>query len=294
MKYIPPSGITLLLGLLIVRIAAAAPNPVSPRTAFDFNPDPDIVEVALVAHEQMVDFGTRTRTRVWAYNGGTPGPTIRGKVGDTLIVHFYNALPEETTIHWHGMEVPANMDGSNISQKAVQPGNYYRYEFKLLHAAQFWYHPHIRTNVQVEKGLYGALLVEDPAEDQRLGLPETRHILLLDDVLLDADGRVAEPFPADPAENATTQLNGREGNVLLVNGKTGQTAQLQRGVPQRLRIVNTSNARFMRVSIPGHTLYRIGGDGGLLETPLAIAPIGMVDAPGDDMDMGMMDMEMGA
>lgn len=294
MKYIPPSGITLLLGLLIVRIAAAAPNPVSPRTAFDFNPDPDIVEVALVAHEQMVDFGTRTRTRVWAYNGGTPGPTIRGKVGDTLIVHFYNALPEETTIHWHGMEVPANMDGSNISQKAVQPGNYYRYEFKLLHAARFWYHPHIRTNVQVEKGLYGALLVEDPAEDQRLGLPETRHILLLDDVLLDADGRVAEPFPADPAENATTQLNGREGNVLLVNGKTGQTAQLQRGVPQRLRIVNTSNARFMRVSIPGHTLYRIGGDGGLLETPLAIAPIGMVDAPGDDMDMGMMDMEMGA
>lgn len=272
-------GLTLGLYVLLVRTVSAAPafDSVSPRTAFDINPDPDIVEVVLVAHERMVNFGPGQRaTTVWTYNGGIPGPTLRGKIGDTLIVHFYNDLPEETTIHWHGLDVPANMDGSNISQQAVPSGGYYRYEFKLLNPTTAWYHPHIRTNVQVEKGLYGALIVDDTAQEAGLGLPENDHILVLDDILLDPDGRVAEPFPTDPVENAETQLNGREGNVLLVNGRSGRTAVIRRGIPQRLRLVNVSNVRFMRVSIPGHTLYRIGGDGGLLEAPLAIEPIGLV------------------
>lgn len=281
--------IAALLGLLIAGSLAAAPfKPVAPATAIDLNPDPDIVEVKLVAQEQYVNFGTGNDTKVWTYNGGLPGPTIRGKLGDTLIVHFYNQLPEETTIHWHGMEVPANMDGSHIAQLAVPPGGYFRYEFKLLNASLFWYHPHIRTNVQVEKGLYGALLVEDPDENRDLGLPETEHILVLDDILLDPDGRVAQPFPADPLENAATQLNGREGNVLLVNGMADMTAKIRRGIPHRLRIVNTSNARFMRLSIPGHTLYRIGGDGGLIESALAIEPVGLVPDGGHDGHMNGM------
>jgi FtsP/CotA-like multicopper oxidase with cupredoxin domain len=207
-------SVVALLGLLIAHSLAAAPfKPVAPATAIDLNPDPDVVEVKLVAEEQYVNFGTGISTKVWTYNGGIPGPTIRGKVGDTLIVHFYNELPEETTVHWHSMEVPANMDGSHIAQLAVPPGGYFRYEFKLLNASLFWYHPHIRTNEQVEKGLYGALLVENPDENRDLGLPETEHILVLDDILLDPDGRVAEPFPADPLENAATQLNGRADRI---------------------------------------------------------------------------------
>ena len=281
--------VVVLLGLLIAQSIAAAPaRPIAPASAVDLNPDPDVVEVVLVAHEDFVDFGTGKSTKVWTYNGGIPGPTIRGKLGDTLIVHFYNQLPEETTIHWHGMEVPANMDGSHIAQLPVPAGGYFRYEFKLLHASLFWYHPHIRTNVQVEKGLYGALLVEDPVANRELGLPETEHILVLDDILLDPDGRVAEPFPVDPLENAATQLNGREGNVLLVNGAADRLAKIRRGIPQRLRIVNTSNARFMRLSIPGHTLYRIGGDGGLLESPLVVDPVGLVPDVGHDGHMNGM------
>ena len=281
--------VVVLLGLLIAQSIAAAPaRPIAPASAVDLNPDPDVVEVVLVAHEDFVDFGTGKSTKVWTYNGGIPGSTIRGKLGDTLIVHFYNQLPEETTIHWHGMEVPANMDGSHIAQLPVPAGGYFRYEFKLLHASLFWYHPHIRTNVQVEKGLYGALLVEDPVANRELGLPETEHILVLDDILLDPDGRVAEPFPVDPLENAATQLNGREGNVLLVNGAADRLAKIRRGIPQRLRIVNTSNARFMRLSIPGHTLYRIGGDGGLLESPLVVDPVGLVPDVGHDGHMNGM------
>jgi FtsP/CotA-like multicopper oxidase with cupredoxin domain len=247
--------------------------------ARDINPDPNIVEVTLVASESYVEFAPGVNTTVWAYNGATPGPTIEGKVGDKLIVHFFNILPEETTIHWHGVKVPANMDRSHIAQKAVAPGGYFRYEFDLLEASTFWYHPHIRANEQVEKGLYGALVVRDPDEDQRLGLPEREHVLLLDDVLLDENGQVAEPYPREPLGNALTQVNGREGNTLLVNGRASATGFIQRGVPHRLRMVNTSNTRFMRVSIRGHRMWRIGGDGGLLESPVAILPVELIRDP---------------
>jgi FtsP/CotA-like multicopper oxidase with cupredoxin domain len=252
---------------------------IRPQVARDLNPNPDIVEVILVATESFFRFDSETNTTVWTYNGGIPGPTIEGKVGDKLIVHFFNNLPEETTVHWHGVKVPANMDGSNISQKAVPPGGYFRYEFDLLEASTFWYHPHIRTNEQVEKGLYGALIVHDLNEDGNLGLPENEHVLLLDDILLDENAQVAEPFPSEPRDNALTQVNGRIGNLLLVNGQSFAEGSIQRGVPHRLRLINTSNARFMRVSIRNHKMWRIGGDGGLLESPIEILPIGLVPDP---------------
>jgi FtsP/CotA-like multicopper oxidase with cupredoxin domain len=252
---------------------------IKPHVARDLNPDPDIVEIILVATESYVSFDGETNTTVWTYNGTTPGPTIEGNVGDTLIVHFFNNLSEETTVHWHGVKLPANMDGSNISQKAVPPGGYFRYEFNLLEASTFWYHPHIRTNEQVEKGLYGALIVHDPNEDKNLGLPENEHVLLLDDILLDEKGQVAEPFPSEPRDNALTQVNGRIGNMLLVNGRSSAEGTIQRGVPHRLRLINTTNARFMRVSIRNHRMWRIGGDGGLLESPIEILPIELVPDP---------------
>lgn len=148
-----------------------------------------------------------------------------------------------------------------------------------MRASLFWYHPHVRSNEQVEKGLYGALLVHDPAENAALALPETEHILVLDDVLVQPNGEIADPFPADPLDNAITQVNGRAGNVLLVNGLVDPEPHVRRGVPLRLRIVNASNTRFMRVSIPGHRMHRIGGDGGLLEAPIPIDPVEVVADP---------------
>ena len=252
---------------------------IKPHVARDLNPDPDIVEVIIVATESYVRFDGQVSTTVWTYNGTIPGPTIDGKVGDTLIVHFFNNLPEETTVHWHGVKVPANMDGSNIAQKAVPPNGYFRYEFDLLEASTFWYHPHIRTNEQVEKGMYGALIVHDPNEDQILGFPENEHVLLFDDILLDENGQVAEPYPSEPLENALTQVNGREGNTLLVNGRSSAGGFIQSGIPHRLRMINTSNTRFMRISIRDHRMWRIGGDGGLLENPIEILPIELVRDP---------------
>jgi FtsP/CotA-like multicopper oxidase with cupredoxin domain len=249
---------------------------IEPQVARDRNPDPEVVEVVIVAREKEVVLGNGLHTRMYTYNNSVPGPTIKGNLGDTLIVHFYNRLPEGTTIHWHGLELPANMDGSHIAQNPVPPGGYFRYEFKLLRAATFWYHPHIRTHEQVERGLHGALVVYDPEQDAELGLPDIEHMLVLDDILLDADADVAEAFPADPLDNAITQVNGRIGNVLLVNGKYASTGIIPADQPQRLRLINVSNSRFMRISLPGHRVWRIGGDGGLLENPIAAEPIDQI------------------
>jgi FtsP/CotA-like multicopper oxidase with cupredoxin domain len=273
-------GVALVLFLIPANASAGGyKSLVRPQTAFDFNPDPDVVEVVLNARQQVVDFGTGNKTAVWTYNGTIPGPTIEADVGDKVIVHFINSLPEETTIHWHGVELPANMDGSNISQLAVPSGGYFRYEFDVHRPAMYWYHPHIRSNVQIEQGLYGTLMVHDPQQNAELNLPKREHYLVLDDVLLDDNGQIAQPFPDDPLENAVMHANGREGNTLLVNGRTDRKAHIKRGRPQRLRVVNVSNTRFMRISIPTDTVWRIGGDGGLLEHPQKVEPITQVPNP---------------
>lgn len=309
----------VLVCLALVAGSASAEHggrSISPKVAKDLNPDPDVVEIVMTASERTVRLGLDKRVKMWTYNGGTPGPTIEAKVGDTLIVHFHNDLPESTTIHWHGLEVPANMDGSNISQGAVPPNGYFRYEFKLLRAATYWYHPHVDSNEQVERGLYGALIVRAPEQDDLLALPTKEHVLVLDDVLLervrshdddDDDGgsesfaaydddddddeesgsyRIAPPLPEDPLARALMLANGREGNTFLVNGKLAnkeenRRVRVRRGVPLRLRVVNAANSRFMRLSIPGHRMFRIGSDGGLLEEPVEVPPIEMIPDPED-------------
>jgi FtsP/CotA-like multicopper oxidase with cupredoxin domain len=248
----------------------------APPSAWDLNWKHDTVETVLVARPGIVSFDGETPTEVWTYNGGTPGPTIEADVGDTVVVHFFNRLPEETTIHWHGLELPAQMDGTPLAQPPVEPGGYFRYEFKVTRAATYWYHPHVRSHEQVEKGRYGMLVVRDKHQDRELGLPRRAHQLVLDDILLDDDGSIAEPFPADPLENAAMQVNGREGNTLLVNGQVQPTQKIRAHQPQRLRLVNSSNSRFMRVAIDGHTMYRVGGDGGLLQAPLTVPDIEMI------------------
>lgn len=252
----------------------------------DINSDANIVEVLLQAVETQVELIPGKSTTMWTYNGTVPGPLIEAKVGDTLIVHFTNNLPQETTVHWHGLEVPADMDGSHIAQIGVQPGETFTYQFKLTRAATYWYHPHIRSNEQVEKGLYGVLVVRDPEEDRRLGLPENEVVLVLDDILLNDAGQIEFVDNPDPLKRAKEQANGREGNWFLVNGKAFPladnafavpTLKVKSGVPIRFRVINAANARFFRFSFPDFISYQIGGDGGLNPTTREVKPIDILE-----------------
>lgn len=257
----------------------------NPPVAVDVNPDPNIVEIFLEASETTKQYLPGAATAVAAYNGTIPGPTIEANVGDTLIVHFTNNLTIDTTVHWHGVETPAQMDGSHISQKPIPPGGTFDYEFDLLTPALFWYHPHVRTNEMVEKGLYGALMVRDPVGEAGLGLPTTERLLILDDIRLDGNNQIDTHDPVDPLQKVADTLNGREGTNLLVNGfVTPLPMAVTNGVPERWRLVNVSNTRFFRVSFetplagtgPIQQVYRIGGDGGLLEAPLLKDPVEII------------------
>ena len=90
-----------------------------------------------------------------------PGPLIQARVGDTLRVIFDNDLDEETTIHWHGLRIDDAMDGVPAVQDPVQPGEQFTYEFVVPDSGTFWYHPHVRANEQVERGLQGSMIFHE-------------------------------------------------------------------------------------------------------------------------------------
>ncbi|HEX2135862.1 MAG TPA: multicopper oxidase domain-containing protein, partial [Microvirga sp.] len=93
-------------------------------------------------------------TDVWCYQGRIPGPEIRARQGDRLSVELTNELPQETTVHWHGVRVPNAMDGvPHLTQPPIAPGVTFTYEFDLPDAGTFWFHPHQRSFEQVERGL---------------------------------------------------------------------------------------------------------------------------------------------
>jgi FtsP/CotA-like multicopper oxidase with cupredoxin domain len=245
-------------------------------TPVDLNPDPHILEVNIEAAVTMREIVPGTLTPVWTYNGQIPGPTLRAAVGDRVIVHFTNHLPEATTIHWHGLRVDAAMDGTPAVQAPVLPEATFDYDFVVPDAGLFWYHPHIRSNAQVGDGLYGAIVVDDPTESPDLG-QET--VLVLSDVLVGPDGQ----FPAPDPNDALTGIWGREGTIILVNGKVAPVIRARRGLRQRWRLVNAATSRYFSIDFAGNSLTRIGGDQGLIERPITSNT--MLLAPGQRADV---------
>src|SRR5262245_18030107 len=229
--------------------------------AADVNPDPAVVETTLTAREAEVEVAPGKKVHAWTYDGRLPGPLIRAHVGDRIVVHLKNELPAATTIHWHGVRVPIEMDGvPEISQPEVKPGETFTYDFILRDAGLYWYHPHVMSAAQVGFCLYGALLVEDPSEAVDVADQLT---LVLSDIRFDEHG-VLEP--ADSGGPAG-MVFGREGEHILANGRIMPTLRARSGAPQRWRVVNAAKTRYFLLDLDGQPFYVIGSDGGLLEHP---------------------------
>jgi FtsP/CotA-like multicopper oxidase with cupredoxin domain len=245
--------------------------------AVDRNPDPRVVEVNLDARIASVEIAPGVKVDAWTYDGGIPGPLIRAHAGDRLVVHFSNHLPGATTVHWHGIRVPIQMDGvPGVSQPPVEPGGAFTYEFTVPDAGLYWYHPHVMSAAQVGFGLYGALLVEDP--DDRVGVAD-ETVLVLSDIGLDGKGGFEPP----DSGGSTGMAFGREGNHLLVNGRERPRLVVRAGAPQRWRVVNAAKSRFFQLELEGQPFTRVGGDGGLLEYPVPLEAL--VLAPGERADV---------
>jgi FtsP/CotA-like multicopper oxidase with cupredoxin domain len=278
-----------LLALGYASVHAGTPDSLQPagwdaalrlKQAVDKNPDPNVLEIDLEARIAEVEIKPGTTIKAWTYDGGLPGPLIRLKVGDRLIVRFRNSLPEPTTVHWHGLRVPIQMDGvPGYSQPEVPPGGTFTYDFVVPDAGLFWYHPHVMSAAQVGFGLYGALLVDDPAEDARIGVAD-ELVTVLSDVGIDDHGHLE-----DPESGGTTGMAfGRDGNHVLVNGRIGNaTLHARSGAPQRWRIVNAAKSRYFELDIDGQPFTVIGGDGGLHEYPVERQNVAL--APGERADI---------
>lgn len=267
------AGLAAILAPLMLACCsqpAANPVPAQPEgwsdelalpRAVDLNADPNVLEINLEARVANVELIPGKPTAMWTYDGGLPGPLIRAKVGDRLIVHFKNSLPEGTTIHWHGLRIPAAMDGAlTHDQSPIAPGATFDYDFILPDAGTFWYHPHFDSAAQLGNGLYGPLIVDDPTEPAALG---DEVVMVLSDASVDAGGTLE---PADSGGDFGT-LFGREGNALLVNGRVNPTLQARAGLRQRWRLINAARSRYFQLSLAGHAFTRIGGDGGFIERP---------------------------
>ncbi|MGE0451315.1 MAG: multicopper oxidase family protein [Vicinamibacterales bacterium] len=252
-------------------------EPVRLADVVDYDPDPHVVEVHLEAIPAVVELASGVRVEAWTYNGSMPGPLIRIRVGDRLVVRFTNRLPQPTTIHWHGLRIPAQMDGvPGHSQPEVPPGGTFTYDFVVPDAGLFWYHPHVLSAAQVGFGLYGALLVDDPDDGVAV---EDEIVLVLSDISVLPDGRMEPP----DSGGATAMVFGREGNHVLVNGRERPRLVVRAGAPQRWRVVNAAKSRYFQLFLDGQPLVQIGGDGGLQESPAVRDRILL--APGERADL---------
>jgi len=119
-----------------------------------------VKEFHLIAEEVEHEFAPGNKIKAWGYNGSTPGPTIEAVEGDHLRIYVTNKLPENTTLHWHGILVPWGMDGiKGLTQPAIQPGETYVYEFTLRQHGTHMYHPHADEMVQMAMGLMGLFII---------------------------------------------------------------------------------------------------------------------------------------
>ncbi len=248
---------------------------IATASAEDADPAPNVVEIHLEARPTTLEIKPGLQTEVWTYNGTLPGPTLRARKGDRLVVKFTNNLPEPTTIHWHGLRVPASMDGTDAVQNPIQPGATFEYAFDLLDSGTYWYHPHIRSSGQIGAGLYGAIVVEDPAEP-KLG---DDAVLVLSDIGIEADGKLS---PADENGELGAYF-GREGDTVLVNGRIMPKLLARADVPQRWRLVNAARSRYFRFNLPGQDLVKIASDGGLIERPVPVDEVTL--APGERVEL---------
>ncbi len=218
--------------------------------------------------------GTARLSRVewapsWQFNRELPGPTIRSRLGEHARIRLLNGLPEPTIVHWHGVLVPASMDGH--PRHAIAPGASFDYEFPVVQrAGTFWYHPHAHhlTAGQIHRGLAGFFIIGDDEEDA-LGLPAGDQEILL--LLQDRDGDAAGSFRYSP--DAADLVSGMLRDVPFGNGVRRPTLQ-ESGQRYRFRVLNASHARIYRLGLrSGAALTVIGNDGGLLPSPVQVDSI---------------------
>ena len=230
----------------------------------DTSPAAGEFEGTLVAAPYLVSLVSGHTTELWGYNNAFPGPVIELREGQRVTIDFANRLGLESTIHWHGLAVPADQDGSPMDPVAPGADRLYTFDVPMGSAGTYWYHPHAHqtTTLQVGHGLAAPLIVRS-AEDPLGALPELT--LMITSLTLDQNGHVATGMAALGGMGAMMMAGTGE---LLVNGQRVPVHTMTPGATERWRIINATADRYLRVGLDGHSFAVVGTDGGSLGQPL--------------------------
>lgn len=275
-------------------------------------PQVDGKEYTITAQASNLEVSEGKSLPVWTFNNFVPGPEIRVKVGDTVKIHLKNELEEPVSIHWHGYPVPNQMDGiPGVTQDAVVPGKSFTYEFKADIPGTYWYHSHQDSVNQLDKGLYGALIVEDPKDSY-----DRDYTLVLDEWIGSGsmESKTNSSKQADHGEMADMDhskmdmgdmsgmdhgqmdmgnMAGMEGHdmsmydLYTINGKTGDAINklvVKEGEKVRIRLINAGYL-VHTMHLHGHEFKVVASDGQPINSPAVITDQGIAIAPGERYDI---------
>lgn len=299
---------SVILPFLVACQLGTTPLSQQVTDVIDTNPDPKIFEAELIADEQDVNIGGTTVHALIYKDGnnpeayadlpdGIPIPQIVINVGDEVIVKLTNnletncaAIACDSSIHWHGLELDNDSDGTSVTQNHLTAGETYTYRFRAPRPGVFWFHTHMKTGPQTFAGMYGTLIVRDTNEHklQAKGIIPSAvntNTVVLSDTEFDDDGDVgyltdgnAVPWAtfaqgcAFGNKKACRKVN-QDGDIVLVNGQNPAASipmlSAKSGAGIRFRLINAAANRYFRLSVTDNgadnNLYRIGGEGGFLE-----------------------------
>ncbi len=188
----------------------------------------------------------------WGYNGSSPGPVMEATEGDRVRVYVTNKLPEGTSVHWHGVLVPNGMDGvSGLTQRAIEPGKTFKYEFTFDRAGTFMYHPHLDEMTQIALGMTGMIVVHPRGGERRA----RDYVLMAHEMKIPIGAGRPDPMAMN------------DFNVLTFNGKSFPATEplvAETGDLVRIRIGNLGPMDHHPIHLHGHTFEVVGTDGGVV------------------------------
>jgi FtsP/CotA-like multicopper oxidase with cupredoxin domain len=216
-----------------------------------------VKEFHLVAQEIEHEFAPGTKIKAWGYNGTTPGPTIEATEGDRVRIYVTNRLPEHTTIHWHGIDLPNGMDGvGGLTQPQIKPGETYVYEFTLRQHGSHMYHPHADELVQISMGMMGLFIIH-PKDGEPERIDRDYAFLLHNWAVHPGTWR---PDPAVMTEFDLWSFNSKVFPAIdALIARTGERI--------RIRVANLSMHEHP-IHLHGPAFEVTGGDGGRWPRPL--------------------------
>lgn len=262
-----------------------------PELLEDKNPAEGKAEFQLNVQYGKKNFVGEDEADTLGYNGDYLGPLIRVRRGDEVKIHVENQLDESTTVHWHGLEVNAEMDGG--PHQVIEAQGEWDPHFTIdQQAATLWYHPHVMgtTGEQVYKGLAGLFYIEDEVSD-RLDIPKDYGVndipLIVQDKRFTRDGQM--PYNLTMRD----RMDGFKGDQVLVNGTKNPIVEVKNEVI-RFRVLNGSNSRSYDFNFDnGSDFYQIASDGGFLERSVGLSHLELAAAERGEILVDLSNYELG-